>query len=133
MTSFAERLRILRNENNLTMKQLGEKLDLTEQAISMYERGERTPNYEKLESIADYFNVDMDYLMGRSTIKNAYREGLIKSEIFTNAEEAIKFILELPLVANYGGYDLESMSEEEVIEFANDVSEMIKMLGKKHK
>ena len=75
----------------------------------------------------------MDYLMGRSTIKNAYREGLIKSEIFTNAEEAIKFILELPLVANYGGYDLESMSEEEVIEFANDVSEMIKMLGKKHK
>ena len=33
----------------------------------MYERGERQPNFEVLETIADYFNVDIDYLLGRTS------------------------------------------------------------------
>ena len=32
----------------------------------MYERGERQPNFEVLETIADFFNVDIDYLLGRT-------------------------------------------------------------------
>lgn len=36
----------------------------------MYERGEREPNFEKLERFADYFNVDIDYLLGKSDIEN---------------------------------------------------------------
>ena len=35
----------------------------------MYESGAREPDYETLESIADIFNVDIDYLLGRTTIK----------------------------------------------------------------
>lgn len=33
----------------------------------MYENGEREPDFETLEAIADFFNVDMDYLIGRSS------------------------------------------------------------------
>ena len=40
----------------------------------MYERGEREPNFETLEVIADYFNVDMDYLLGKTNTPNIYRE-----------------------------------------------------------
>lgn len=36
----------------------------------MYERGEREPGFETLEAIADYFNVDMDYLLGKSDHRN---------------------------------------------------------------
>ena len=36
----------------------------------MYERGEREPGLETLEAIADYFNVDMDYLLGKSEHRN---------------------------------------------------------------
>ena len=32
----------------------------------MYERGERQPNFELLEAIGDFFNVDIDYLLGRT-------------------------------------------------------------------
>ena len=62
----------LRNEKKMTMKDLADKLSLTEQAISMYERNERRPNFEKLEEIADFFNIDMNYLLGKSIIKNSY-------------------------------------------------------------
>ena len=72
MATFAERLRELRNEKKMTMKDLADKLSLTEQAISMYERNERRPNFEKLEEIADFFNIDMNYLLGKSIIKNSY-------------------------------------------------------------
>ena len=36
----------------------------------MYERGEREPGLEMLEAIADYFNVDMDYLLGKAEVAN---------------------------------------------------------------
>lgn len=71
--AFGDILRLLRNEKKITMKQLGAIIGVTESAIGMYERNERTPNFELLEDIADYFNVDMDYLLGRSNIKNRYQ------------------------------------------------------------
>ena len=52
---------------------------------------------------------------------------------FDSAEDAIKFILEQPMVAQFGGYDLDKMTDEEIIEFANDVAGMIELLGKKYK
>ena len=55
-----------RNKNNLTQIQLAEKLGISFSAISMYERGERKPDYEILEAIADYFNVSVDYLLERT-------------------------------------------------------------------
>mgnify|MGYP002166215536 CR=1 FL=1 len=59
-------LRKLRKDRGLTQKQLALALGLSESAISMYERGQREPDFETLEIIADYFNVDMDFLTGRT-------------------------------------------------------------------
>ena len=90
MAIFAERLRELRSEKKMTMKELGDKLALTEQAISMYERNERRPNFEKLEEIADFFNVDMNYLLGKSDIKNSYQ---LKTDIYgINKQEMIDYL-----------------------------------------
>lgn len=66
---FANVLRDLRTRKDLTQRQLAEALGLSESAIGMYERGQREPELETLEAIADYFNVDMDYLTGRSPIE----------------------------------------------------------------
>lgn len=62
---FAVRLRQLRKERHITQDALAEKLKLTKQAVSQWERGIREPSFETLEMIADYFNVDTDYLIGR--------------------------------------------------------------------
>ncbi len=62
---FCDTLRYLRNKDNMTQQELAEKIGISLSAISMYERGQREPNFETLEAIADYFNVDMNQLMGR--------------------------------------------------------------------
>lgn len=76
MAEIKDRIASLRNEKNITQSQLAEELNISPSAIGMYEQGRRKPSYELLEEICDYFNVDMDYLMGRSDIKNRYQVGL---------------------------------------------------------
>lgn len=77
MTEIKDRIISLRNEKNMTQAQLAKELNISPSAIGMYEQGRRKPSYELLEEICDYFNVDMDYLMGRSEIRNRYQAGLI--------------------------------------------------------
>ena len=76
MTEIKDRIISLRNEKKLTQSQLAKELNISPSAIGMYEQGRRKPSYELLENICDYFNVDMDYLMGRSDIKNRYQAGV---------------------------------------------------------
>ena len=69
---FGTVLKNLRNRNNMTQKELGDALGISESTVGMYERGHREPAFEMLEAIADYFNVDMDYLTGRTDVERMY-------------------------------------------------------------
>lgn len=73
MNDFSERFKILRNKHKLTQEKLAEELGMSKSAISMYENGNREPDFETLELIADYFNVDINYLLGRSFIENMFK------------------------------------------------------------
>lgn len=63
---FAERLHTLRNESKLNQTQLGDIVGISQFAISKIEKGQRAASIEVLCSLADYFNVSLDYLVGRS-------------------------------------------------------------------
>ena len=63
MSAFARTLAYLRKGKGLTQQELSKILGLSSSSVSMYERGEREPNFETLEALADFFNVDMNYLM----------------------------------------------------------------------
>lgn len=69
---FGSVLKRLRMQNGLTQKQLADVLGISESTVGMYERGHREPAFELLEAIADYFNVDMDYLTGRTDVERKY-------------------------------------------------------------
>ena len=56
----------LRTSSNLTQNAIAEKLGISRSTIGMYETGAREPDFETLEKIADYFNVDTDFLLGRT-------------------------------------------------------------------
>ncbi len=64
MKIFAERLKELRMEENLSTKKLGEKIGVSGIAISRWEREERIPNIENLVALAVFFKVRTDYLVG---------------------------------------------------------------------
>lgn len=70
MAKFSERLRQLRTARDLSQLEFSKQIRLSKSSINMYERGEREPGLETLERIADYFNVDMDYLLGKSDVVN---------------------------------------------------------------
>lgn len=66
MSNFSQRLRDLRASANISQEELARRLKVTRSCIGNYEQGKREPNFEDLERIADYFNVDMSYLVGKS-------------------------------------------------------------------
>jgi len=73
MSAFSENLRRLRKERNLSQEQLANYLGLSKSSVNMYERGEREPNFETIEAIADLFNVNFDFLLGRESF--SYKTG----------------------------------------------------------
>ena len=68
MAAFSDMLVYLRKQCGLSQKDLADKTGLTRSAIGMYETGKREPDFETLEVFADFFNVNMDTLLGKSDI-----------------------------------------------------------------
>jgi transcriptional regulator with XRE-family HTH domain len=66
MTEFRNVFKELRQARGLTQAELAKRLGVSRSSIGMYESGERVPRHEDLELIADFFNVDIDYLLGRT-------------------------------------------------------------------
>lgn len=66
------RIRDLREDNDLKQKDIAEFLICDQSLYSKYERGERPLPLEYAEKLADYYGVSVDYLLGRTNIKNPY-------------------------------------------------------------
>lgn len=62
-----EKLKFLREARNLSQTQLGKNLGISARRISSYEKGDVEPDIHTLIQIADYFNVDIDLLVGHTT------------------------------------------------------------------
>ena len=71
MSSFGERLRSLRLEHNMTQEELANCFGLHKTRISQYELGKRQADDEMKSKLANYFNVSLDYIMGKSDIKQS--------------------------------------------------------------
>lgn len=69
MTILGQRIQALLNEKQLTQKQLSLNLNMAASTLSGYIRGAREPDFASLDAIARYFNVSVDYLLGRSDMR----------------------------------------------------------------
>lgn len=65
MATFTERLKKLRQKNNLTQKELANILGVSQGSYANWENGKREPNLNRLRDIAIYFNTSIDYLTGK--------------------------------------------------------------------
>lgn len=86
MSNFSLRLKELRISKQLTQQKLADLIGVSKSSINMYERGTREPGLELLESLADFFNVDLDYIMGKVDIprSNLITNSLNSPEISNN-------------------------------------------------
>ena len=53
-------------KRGITQKQLATKFKISESAVGMYERGEREPPLDLISGLADFFDVTVDWLLGRT-------------------------------------------------------------------
>ena len=58
------RIKELRNKNNLTLRALGQKVNMSSSRLSQYETGKREPKLETWQKLADFFDVPTSYLQG---------------------------------------------------------------------
>jgi len=67
LSSFVERFSDLRSKSNVTYLSLAESLGVSPRALKYYGSGEREPSMPVLIALADFFDVSLDYLVGRSS------------------------------------------------------------------
>lgn len=131
MRTFAKRLKHLRQLGGVTQKELAEYLRVGKTTISNYETGYSSPDLETLNRLADYFQVSIDYLMGRTDQRNPKDPD--PPYEFISPEEAVKFILEQNVIMGFGGFDIDKMDDDEKIEFANELLNQLRLISYKYK
>lgn len=82
MGNFKNIFKQLRIKSGFTQDTLSIALGISRSAVSMYENGNREPDFETLEKIADFFNVDMNYLLGHTETTTT-----LEKDEFTNIKE----------------------------------------------
>ena len=85
MNIVAERLRTLRNSVRFSQKELGTKIGITQSAVNRYENKQAEASFETLLRYADFFDVSLDYIYGR-TDKPQGKLYAYKPKIEDNAE-----------------------------------------------
>lgn len=91
---IGKRLKELRINKKMTQEELGKKINVTKVSISGYENGNRSPDTETLQKIADTFGVTTDYLLGRSDKPHLTEEEEFLA--FANDPELGRWYRELP-------------------------------------
>lgn len=122
MATFSERVKALRTERNLSLRQLAKLTDISPSAIHAYEIGKREAGHKSLEALSDTFNCDIDYILGKTDVRNSVANALG----FNSLYEAHQAGLNLKLFAEKNPtamYDGISEKRRKLIEFAMTISE----------
>lgn len=108
-----------------TQSDLSRDLNISLTTISGWYHGKNFPRPDKMQLLADYLHIQVEDLITKE-----------KDEIpthFENTQDAVEFILRQPMVARNCGYDLDLMEDEEIIDMAEEIAEMLKIMAKRHK
>lgn len=89
---FAQRVKQLRKNKHLTGEQLGNILGITKTGISYWENGRSVPDNEMLLKLADFFDVSIDYLLGKTDIETK----IDKSTYYGDYDEVVEYLKDNP-------------------------------------
>ena len=90
------RIKALRKSRNKTQQDIATILGVSRPAYTAYEQGNRTPDNEAVEKLADYYDVTIDYLYGRTDNPNRIDQDEAEFQAFANNPSLQKWYKELP-------------------------------------
>ena len=108
MPEFSTVFKNLRKDNKLTQSELAAKLGVAPSTVGMYERGQREPDFETLEKIANFFCVNMNTLLGREDAVDENRGSVVGIKIPVLGKVAAG----IPITAVENILDYEEISSE---------------------
>lgn len=128
---IGERIKQIRKEKKINIQTLADKLGVSVSTLYRYEDSsiEKIPVHI-FDGLCRELGVTAAQLMGNDMAKQA-EQSLPQS--FENPQEAMEFMLKIPTLAAFGGYHPEDMSEETIVEFANEILQQLKLVSYKYK
>jgi transcriptional regulator with XRE-family HTH domain len=140
-TNPGTRIKRLIKKNGLSQKEFVEKFNEkygysdSEATVSQYVNNKRTPEIDKMVKIANFFNVTLDYIMCRTDVDSdmSIYDKPKENISFSTPQEAVSFILSQKVIADLGGYSLDSISNTEIMEMTNDIIDIFCIISRKHK
>lgn len=121
--SIGDNIKRLRNERGLTQEELALKCGLSRSYIADLERNRYSPSLKTLKIIAGGLGVDINSILGS-------KGQIIK---FATPEEAMEFLLKQPAIMGFGGFDIEKMTDDEIMDFANELLRQLELISYKYK
>lgn len=121
---FSKRLIQLRKEKGLLQGELAKVLNIEQAAVSHWENGRRTPDNDMLMTLANYFDVSTDYLLGRSENRNP-SNGLYTKTITDEDGYSIEIKTEVPFseLPKEKQQDMIDVAMEKLIEVKKEIKE----------
>ena len=128
--TIGERIKEIRTSKKISVDYLAKELGVSKTTIYRYEDStiEKIP-VKVFDQLCFLLGVTPAELMG-NTLRNNNPE--LPTE-FKNAQDAMEFILKTPTLAAFGGYDPSLMSEETIVDFANEILQQLKLVSYKYK
>ena len=93
---FTERLKSLRKERNVTQTQLAKELNVSIGSVGNWETGARIPDIETFKILAEYFDVSVDYLLGRSEDKKIRPTEIDESDLSEREKYLLSLLRKVP-------------------------------------
>ncbi|MBO5373392.1 MAG: helix-turn-helix transcriptional regulator [Lachnospiraceae bacterium] len=133
--TIGERLKKIRKDKKISVDYIAKELGVSKTTVYRYEDStiEKIP-VNIFDQLCKILNVTAAELMGNQTEGNTaanLQESLPAH--FDNPQDAMEFMLKTPTLAAFGGYDPDAMSEETIIEFANEILQQLKLVSYKYK
>ena len=127
---IGERIKEIRRSRGLSVEEVADRIDVSVSTLYRYENSSisKIP-IDVIEKLSAALGITTGELMGNGAPTDS--EELPAS--FVNAEQAMAFMLKMPVLAAYGGYDLESMDDATIVEFANEILSQLKLVSYKYK
>ena len=127
---FKAKVKNRRIELGLTMEDIAKLVGVSTPTIQRYESSEiKNIKRDKIKLLADALKITPANLMDWDEPMSIDNSNLR----FDNPTEALRFILEQPVLMAYGGYDLDLMTDDEIITLANDILLTIKISTERRK
>lgn len=140
---LGDNIRRIRKEKKISINNLSKLTGISLGYLSDLENNKATnPSIDKLNLIASILNVSVDAFFKDdidkwdSTINtNQVKEesAMYETGEFKTAEAAMQFILKQPAIMGYGGFNTNKMTDEEIIEFANELLNQMKLISYKYR